>query len=148
MTTLTIRAAKPLDMDALLVCDAYAQAHEGRRAALRRWVDAETVLVAERDGNVVGFIVLEHGFFGHGFAPLVCVRADARRAGVATELLAAAESKCRTPKLFTSTNASNRAAQALFARVGFQRSGTIENLDAEDPEWVYCKALAQPAKRV
>lgn len=135
-------------MDALLACDDYARSYADRRTALRRWVDAEAVLVAERDGNVVGFVVLEYGFFGHGFVPLVCVRADARRAGLATELLAAAESKCRTPKLFTSTNVSNRAAQALFGRAGFQRSGAIENLDPEDPEWVYYKVASQPAKCV
>ncbi len=54
-------------------------------------------------------------------------------------LLAAAEDACRTEKLFTSTNASNGAAQRLFASAGFVRSGQIEHLDEGDPELVYVK---------
>lgn len=44
---------------------------------------------------------------------------------------------CETPKLFSSTNQSNDAMQALFAKVGFERSGVIYNLDPNDPEIVY-----------
>ena len=40
-------------------------------------------------------------------------------------------------RFFTSTNASNEAAQRLFARLGFRRCGTIEEIDPGDPEWIY-----------
>jgi RimJ/RimL family protein N-acetyltransferase len=48
---------------------------------------------------------------------------------------------CQTPKLFSSTNQSNRPMQALFAKVGFEQSGRIDNLDPNDPEIVYYKAV-------
>ena len=72
---------------------------------------------------------------------MIVVAAAARRRGVARRLLGAVEVRCDRPKLFTSTNASNGAAQALFERAGFVRSGVIENLDEGDPESVFFKAL-------
>ena len=45
----------------------------------------------------------------------------------------------QTPKLFSSTNRSNRPMQALFAKVCFEPSGIIHNLDPDDPELVYYK---------
>jgi len=46
---------------------------------------------------------------------------------------------CQTPKLFSSTNQSNHAMRALFAKAGFSPSGMIHNLDLN--EIVYCKAV-------
>lgn len=135
------RTATKADLPALVECDAYAQSNEPRRLALGRWCAQGNILLAETKGQVLGFVVLEHSFFGHGFIPLLCVQALARRAGVARFLLAEAEHYCQTNKLFTSANASNEPAHALFDRTGFARSGTIENLEAGDPELVFYKAL-------
>jgi ribosomal protein S18 acetylase RimI-like enzyme len=94
----------------------------------------------------VGFAVLVYTFFSNGFIPLVVVAPLARRSHHGLALLADAERRCETTKLFTSTNRSNRAAQALFLRAGFVPSGQIENLDAPgDPELVYFKAVS-PAR--
>ena len=38
-----------------------------------------------------------------------------------------------------STNASNTAANALFAKAGFEGSGIVYNLDPGDPELIYVK---------
>ena len=51
------------------------------------------------------------------------------------------ESLCRTPKLFTSTNLSNLPMQSLLAKLEYQLSGVIHNLDEGDPEIVYFKRL-------
>ena len=48
---------------------------------------------------------------------------------------------CRTPKLFTSTNQSNLSMQSLLAKLGYESSGLIHNLDEGDPEIVYFKRL-------
>jgi hypothetical protein len=48
---------------------------------------------------------------------------------------------CKTPKLFSSANQSNRPMQTLFAKVGFEQSGMIHNLDPNDSEIVYYKAI-------
>jgi ubiquinone/menaquinone biosynthesis C-methylase UbiE/ribosomal protein S18 acetylase RimI-like enzyme len=138
-----IRAGTSDDLAALVDCDPLAARSEARRDALAAWLAQATVLVSREQERVAGFLVLEHGLFGHGFVPLVCVRPDARRRGHALRLLGAAEAHCRTAKLFASANASNVAAQAMFARAGFARSGTIENLDAGDPELVYFKAVSR-----
>lgn len=82
------------------------------------------------------------GSLGKAFVPLICVQPEQRRRGVALRLLASAEASCRTPKPFTSTNACNMSALRLFDRAGFVRSGTIENLDVDDPELVHYKRLA------
>ena len=47
----------------------------------------------------------------------------------------------RTGQLFTSTNRSNLPMRRLCDRLGFQRSGVVENLDNDDPELVYYKRL-------
>lgn len=137
------RAAINADLPALVECDTYAKFNETRRLALERWCAQDSVLLAEAEGLVLGFLVLEHSFFGFGFIPLICVRAAARREGVARFLLAKSEHLCRTNKLFTSTNASNEPAHALFVRAGFAPSGTIENLEAGDPELVFYKDLSE-----
>jgi len=136
-----LRDAAARDIDMLLRCDAYAQTNPSRRVALDRWIARGECLVAESEGRIVGFVVLEHGFFGHAFVPLVCVAPGHRRLGFATAMLAAVQSRCRTDKLFTSTNASNARAKQMLEKTGFVPSGTIENLDAGDPELVYFKRL-------
>ena len=55
------------------------------------------------------------------------------------------ETVCQTEKIFTSTNLSNFPMQALLAKLGYKLSGVIHNLDEDDPELVYCKALHQTA---
>jgi ribosomal protein S18 acetylase RimI-like enzyme len=140
---LQVRAAGERDLPSVVQCDAYAQSSKARRFALERWCAQGAMLLAEVEGQVLGFVVLEHGLFGHGFIPLISVHPSSRRQGVARFLLAEAERHCKTGKLFTSANASNAEAQALFVRTGFVRSGTIENLEPGDPELVYFKALSE-----
>ena len=67
---------------------------------------------------------------------------DFRRRGLATALMRAAELECQSGKLFTSTNQSNIPMQQLCDRLGFIKSGYIENLDEGDPELIYVKLLA------
>jgi len=89
------------------------------------------------DNCVNGYGVLEHTFFGQGFVSMIYVAAGSRRRGIGRELLRALDARCRTRKLFTSTNSSNRAMQTLLSEAGFEASGVIHNLDPGDPELVY-----------
>ena len=45
--------------------------------------------------------------------------------------------RCKTDKLFTSTNQSNEPMQQLLTRLGYKPSGVIYNVDPGDPELVY-----------
>ena len=123
----------------MLACDAYAQAHPERGDAVRAAVGKGHCQVAIGNGQVAGYVLTHDDFFGHGFVSLVVVAPGQQRRGAGLRLLAAAEAACQTEKLFTSTNASNLAAQQLFASAGFVRSGRIEHLDEGDPELVYMK---------
>ena len=136
-----IRQAQPDDVHALVELDAYAAAHAHRRVFIHDAVVNQQCLVAVSDHTCAGYLVLTHDFFDHGFIALVVVSPTCQRQGVALRLLAAAEAACKTPKLFASTNASNRASQALMTKAGFIPSGQIENLDEDDPECVYVKFL-------
>ena len=133
------RAALPGDVDAMLACDAYAQAHASRGEAVRAAVGQGHCQVAIRAGQVAGYVLTRDDFFDYGFVSLVVVSPAHQRRGVGLHLLAAAEAACTTVKLFTSTNQSNGAAQRLFASAGFMRSGQIDHLDEGDPELVYMK---------
>jgi len=135
------RVAEGGDVDAMLACDAYAQAHPERGEAVRAAVGKGRCQVAIRAGLVAGYVLTHDDFFGYGFVSLVVVSPAQQRCGVGRRLLAAAAHACTTAKLFTSTNQSNLAAQRLFAGAGFVRSGQIDHLDEGDPELVYVKLL-------
>jgi GNAT superfamily N-acetyltransferase len=89
--------------------------------------------VAEVDGRIVGYCVVEATFFGHEFVTMVMVAHDARGQGVGTALLNDAQRQCRTTKMFTSTNLSNHLMQRLLARTGWRSAGIVYGLD-DDPE--------------
>lgn len=133
------RAAQAGDVEAMLACDAYAQAHASRGEAVRAAVGQGHCQVAVHAGQVAGYVLTRDDFFDYGFVSLVVVAPAHQRRGVGLRLLAAAEAACTTAKLFTSTNQSNLAAQRLFASAGFVRSGQIDHLDEGDPELVYMK---------
>lgn len=136
----SFRWASESDLPLVHECDELSQVHEGRRLELLRAVQQRSCLLALTDGPL-GFAVLEHHFFGHGFVSLICVAPAHRARGIGLQLMSQVERHCRTAKLFTSTNASNEPARRLFARAGFVPSGSIENLDEGDPECLYFKAV-------
>jgi ribosomal protein S18 acetylase RimI-like enzyme len=140
------RWADESDLPLIHVCDERASVHEGRRLELLRAVRQRSCLLAMREGPL-GFAVLDHSFFGHGFISLICVAPAHRGRGIGLALISQVERHCLTSKLFTSTNASNERARRLFATAGFVPSGYIENLDDGDPECIFFKTVA-PASRV
>ena len=115
-------------------------ADPGRRERLARAVHAGEVCVLDDHDDVVGFAWIQpQGFFGHTFVNLLIVRQDRRRRGHAGRLLVAAEKRATSDRLFTSTNVSNDAMQAVCAAYGWRRCGEIDALDPGDPELVYVK---------
>jgi GNAT superfamily N-acetyltransferase len=98
-------------------------------------------LVAFVKDTLVGVAEFHTRFYGHLFIELLLVDDRHRRCGVASALISACAATSPTDRLFTSTNTSNLAAQKLFLHSGFQASGSIDNLDAGDPEIVFCKLL-------
>lgn len=136
-----IRLATPTDTPDLLATDALARSDPARARRITQAVEQGQCQIAVDADRIMGYVMQDHDFFGHGFVSLVVVAPDCRRRGVALRLMQAATAACKTPKLFSSTNQSNLAAQRLMAKAGFLPSGLIENLDEGDPELVYVKFI-------
>jgi ribosomal protein S18 acetylase RimI-like enzyme len=138
--TLEVRAAGSDDIADLIAADPYAQINAGRRAQIAEWIEAGHCFVAERDGHIIGYSVVDKEFFDSFFIKLGAVAEAERRAGVGTamiehliDLIPPGE------KLWTSTNESNAPMRALLPRLGFIESGRIDNLDEGDPELVFVR---------
>ena len=139
-----VRPARLADQEALVELEAIAWSADSgfpsTMAADQRnatFFDAgnppEAFLVAELDGRVAGYIRLKpptklpenaHVIQVQGLA----VHPDARRHGVASGLLAAAEETLRergTRKLTLRVLGTNAAAIALYERLGFTREGVL-----------------------
>lgn len=92
--------------------------------------DDNRVVVAERDGRVVGYVwaALEPLSWKElrgpaGYIHDIAVEEEARRTGVATMLMSAAVAWLRernAPRVILGTAAKNAGAQALFHRLGFR----------------------------
>jgi ribosomal protein S18 acetylase RimI-like enzyme len=131
------------DRDAILSIDDVAERDTDRLDFIEQSLTSATCLVADEKRQVLGYAVLEYTFFRNGFVSMLYVAVPARRQGVGTALMTAAATRCRTRKLFTSTNKSNRSMQALLGRLGYVPSGTIENLDPGDSELIYFLDLGE-----
>ncbi len=142
MTT-TIRQGTLKDLDLLVAFDDIARSSEERRSLIRQGLADSSVSVALVDGIPKGYALLHYRFFGHAFIELVYVHAESRRAGLGSCLIEHIWQNTSGAKLFTSTNQSNTPMQALLAKLGFEESGIIHNLDPGDPELVYFKRLSQ-----
>jgi GNAT superfamily N-acetyltransferase len=103
---------------------------------------AYTCDVAQENGVPVGYAIFDRSFFGYPFIRLLMVHPEHRRQGIGVNLIRTIESLCPTNKLFTSTNQSNVIMQQLCEKLGFMRSGMVENLDDSDPEIIYFKRLS------
>lgn len=129
------------DIPAICAFDHVAQMHEDRRRFIRKSVDEGIAYVAMIDGVVVGYMVLEHSFFARGFIAMLYVHPDHRRIGVGTTLIRRAEDLCKSDRIFTSTNHSNLPMQALMDKLGYTRSGMVDDLDPGDPELIYSRQV-------
>lgn len=96
---------------------------------LREELDKGIFLVAERDGQAVGYVgcqtVLDEGYITN-----VAVSPDARRQGIARALIAKLTDEARAARLAFVTlevRASNTPAIALYEGAGFGRVGVRKN---------------------
>jgi len=136
-----ISKAKKSDIEAIISVDHVAAHDENRRRHICEWVSGDSTIVAVVDDAVVGYAVLEYTFFSQGFISMLIVAEASRRKGVGTALVSHLEEICKTGKLFTSTNESNKPMQALMQSMSYEPSGVVHNLDDGDPELFYFKRL-------
>jgi ribosomal protein S18 acetylase RimI-like enzyme len=140
-----IREADCADRNEIVSLDQVARVEPERIRFIERVLSSRSCLVTTDRGQVTGYGVLEYTFYGQGFISMLCVSAAFRRHGMGRALIQALEARCTTPKIFTSTNQSNRPMQGLLATLGYCPSGVILNLDPGDPELVYVRVLREGA---
>ena len=134
----TVRRASSSDLDAVLECDRAAPVGREHGALLTARVETGEVFLFERAGAVRGYaVVRERAFFGRDFVELLSVATGDRRSGVGSSLLQRTVESASTPRIFTSTNESNRPMVRLLEKAGWRLSGVLEGIDQGDPELVY-----------
>jgi GNAT superfamily N-acetyltransferase len=136
-----IRPATTADLPALLALDHIAVSEAERRAFIAQAVSEQRAWVVAVAGKVCGYGVIRHDFFGRSFLEMVYIAAEWRSQGLGPALIRFLETHSRSADLFTSTNQSNHHMQHVLAKLGYERSGIIHNLDPGDPEIVYIKRL-------
>ena len=86
------------------------------------------VRAAVAEGAVAGVMVLQPEFLLGPFIALLAVRPEAAGQGIGRALVAAGERAAPGRWLYTSSDASNRAAARFYARLGFTRVGRLPGL--------------------
>lgn len=84
---------------------------------------------------------MNYGFLDRGFVHLIYVDTAHRRGRVASRLFDEFEGHCKSTRIFTSTNLSNRAMQAFLVSRGYVLSGVVQHLDEGDPKMFYIQRL-------
>jgi ribosomal protein S18 acetylase RimI-like enzyme len=137
-----IDVAQEIDIDEMVALDDLEIGNSSRWNLITRTVKQHQGYVARQENRIVGFLLMHQHFFELPFIELLLVHPSFRRQGIGTALMQHLETLSTPGKLFTSTNVSNERMQRLCERLGYVRSGIIENLDEDDPELFYFKRLS------
>ena len=110
-------------------------------------IDRGQLLVALKDGEVVGTLVYRTDWFACTLVTLVSVAEDARRQGIARRLFETVEGLSPGPRLFSSTEETNVAAIRMHRALGFVESGYVDNLPQGYRELLFYKRLRSVLER-
>ncbi len=133
------------DIETLFRLDHVAHEEQERRELIERAIqDQRAWVLLPGEAGIAGYGVITHEFFGRSFIELIYIDEQHRSKGYGPALIAHLEKHSRSDDIFTSTNESNTHMQHVLANLGYERSGTIFNLDPGDPELVYVKQSVRP----
>jgi ribosomal protein S18 acetylase RimI-like enzyme len=87
------------------------------------------VYVADNEGRVEGFIMLNMRGAFVGYIQTVCVDSSARGAGLGTRLVEFAEERifAETPNVFLCVSSFNPRARQLYERLGYELIGELKD---------------------
>src|SRR5947207_14111875 len=87
------------------------------------------VYVAENDGRIDGFIILNMRGAFVGYIQTVCVDATLRGSGLGTQLVEFAEKRifAETPNVFLCVSSFNPRARQLYERLGYELIGELKD---------------------
>ena len=137
--TVELRRATIDDLEGLQAIDVKVAAGDaGRTTAIGAYVSNGFCWVTSGQADFDAYAVLvPRHFFDRDFLELLMVSPSSRRSGVATRMLQALLRMDGTDQVFTSTNRSNIPMRGLLAKEGWQFSGELVGLDADDPEMIF-----------
>jgi GNAT superfamily N-acetyltransferase len=138
---MVVRLAASKDTEQILTMNVSAQGDEPRRRLVEKAIEHGECVAAEENGVLIGYGVMNHDFFARGFVSMIYVQESHRRKRVGSRLFDQFEGRCRTNRIFTSTNLSNVSMQAFLVSRGYVLSGVVHHLDEGDPEMFYSKRL-------
>jgi L-amino acid N-acyltransferase YncA len=148
---LSIRLAE--QDDSVRVAEIFNQGVEDRVATFEtrlaepedaaRWIESDLVVVAERDGGLVGWAKASpysdnHPYYDGVREATLYVDRDARRTGVGRQLLAAladAAAEAGAHKLIGKVFTSNEPSIAMVGGLGWREVGVHERHGRLDGEW-------------
>lgn len=136
-----IRPAQPSDLTAVMELAAAALGPERAGPLVRSHAEGHHLLIANRDGDLAGFLAYRTDWFQCTLVSLVCVQEDLRRRGVARALYRAVEQMSPSPRLFSSSPETNAVAIRMHAALGFSPAGYIDNLPQGYRELLFYKRL-------
>lgn len=136
-----LRKARASDLAEIRKIDRLARASTARGSQIAAAIRRRACYVAVMGSHVAGYCVFEYSFFERGFVSMLLVDDKLRRNGIGSALMHHIESVCRSRTLFTSTNASNARMRKLLMKLGYRKSGRVNDLDPSDPELFYSKRI-------
>jgi GNAT superfamily N-acetyltransferase len=145
MSTLqaTIRPAWGADLRGLGRIDPeLSQPGFGQKAV--RLINQGRAWVADIGGAPVGYAVTSQEFFARPLVERVFVTERFRRQGLGLAMLMRCETAHQDDRMFVTIKVSDTAMVGLLAKAGFQGSGIIYNLGADDPDLIYVKLRPPP----
>jgi ribosomal protein S18 acetylase RimI-like enzyme len=135
-----IRSATSDDLSGIFQVDRMASIDAKRTSLILNAVKNQCAWVVEsNDRQIVGYGILAHEFFGRSFIEMLYIDERHRSKAYGPALIEYLEQHAESDDLFTSTNESNTHMQHVLEKLGYEKSGTIFNLDPGDPELVYVK---------
>ncbi len=132
---MSIRRATHEDVRSLFEIDRSVIPNHNRLECIESSISNRNCLLAKLGNIPAGFAIYDQGsFFGQTFIWLRVTSPQFRRQGVESSLILRIAHLCKTKKLFTSTNQSNKAMQGVTKKLRFKRCGRLSGIDPGDPE--------------
>ncbi|WKK83170.2 GNAT family N-acetyltransferase [Marivirga arenosa] len=142
-----IRLRKATNKEKLIVVDIDYRLDKNEHIKLNREekitkaISRDECFLILSDHQVIGFLIFDYRFFDQGWIELIIIDEKYRGKGIGGKVFDLLCEKCRTDKIFTSTNSSNTRMQKALTKANFSFAGKLNGLDDGDPELFYYKKL-------
>ena len=143
MMNIQLREASKKDLEFAVDVDYRLNPEEhqslNRKEKIFKAIERDECYIILNGGKQVGFVLFDYRFFDQGWIELIIIDETYRNRGIGSQVFEMLCKKCKSEKIFTSTNRSNELMQNALRKAGFRFAGEIEGLDEGDPEFFFFK---------